>query len=103
MGQEYIFPLFWCATDAKTLGQNIGNIEIYFYLNGEAIPDTYTLTYDQSPKGWRCRYKVVALSGWVANSEYLLEAQRTIRTKVFDGEKHYPPGTYVYELNIAVR
>lgn len=104
VGTEYLFPVYWCALTADILRQNMENLETVISLNGEIIPEKFILTYDyDTDNGWKCTYNSVVLGGWVSNGRYTLEATRTFLTEISDGRLDYPPGLYVYELNIVVR
>ena len=101
--QEYQFFLYWCATNARTLTQNLENMKVSFAVNGEAVPEEYILTYDHNPDGSSCKYAVIALSGWVADEIYTLEAQRNILQKINDGATDYPAGMYVREITVTAQ
>lgn len=104
IGNEYLLPVYWCAVSTDILRQNMENIETVLSVNGEAIPEKYVLTYDYDTNtGWKCTYNSVVLGGWATNVVYKLEAGRTFLSEIFDGQTTYPPGEYVYELNVSVR
>jgi hypothetical protein len=100
---EYLFTIYWCATNAKTLAQNLQQIRNSFFVNGQPVSDQYILSYDHNPEGVYCKYAVIALSGWVPDQTYTLEAQRNILQKINDGRDSYPAGIYVRELNVTVQ
>jgi hypothetical protein len=101
--QEYLFPLYWCATSTEILAKNLQNIRNSFFVNGEPVSDEYVLTYDHNPEGLFCKYAVIALSGWAAGQTYTLEAHRNILEQINDGRAGYPAGTYIRELSVSVR
>jgi hypothetical protein len=103
-GEEYLFPVYWCATDIETLHDNLKHISTLLVLNGEVVPDEYIYTYDLDSlnSGWKCNYRSVILSGWKQNTDYVLEVRRALDMQVFDGQSNYAPGNYTYTLTVRI-
>ena len=97
--REYLFPAYWCATDAATLQNNLQDVSIQLLLNGEEIPAESIFTYNyDSNSGWKCLYRSTILSGWKQNIQYVLEFRLTIAKELFDGQSRYAAGTYTHKL-----
>jgi hypothetical protein len=103
-GREYLLPIYWCTTSLELLDENMQSISMQFFVNNEQIPNEYIRNYiDDSSKSWKCNYHSVILSGWNENMQYVLEIRRTLSQRLFDGQSHYPAGTYIYKLMVNVQ
>jgi hypothetical protein len=103
MGREYLLPVYWCATNSKTLSQNIPLIKTDFYIDDERIPEKYIFNDNYNTNtGWICDYYAVVLDGWENNAQYIFEIKRAILQDISDGKTDYSSGVYVYRLVIQV-
>lgn len=101
IGVEYIFPVYWCATNESTLADNRDSIQTTFWLNEKQIPDELTLAYGYKDRdGWQCINTATILGGWVAGEKYSLQIKRNFKKSIFDGEAYYPAGTYIYKIDV---
>jgi hypothetical protein len=103
-GQEYLFPVYWCATSSDLLASNMDNITTVFTVNGETVPEKYVFRYNYDTNtGWKCNYHAIVLGGWSVNAQYTLEITRTLLIDLSDGQTSYSSGEYVYRLKVKVR
>lgn len=101
---EYLFPVYWCANTADLLQQNMDNIETVFTVNGETVPEKYIFNYNyDTSNGWKCSYHAVVFSGWNLNTHYDLQAKRTLKIDLSDGESSYKAGEYIFALSVSVK
>lgn len=101
---EYLFPVYWCATSPKILAHAMENIQTAFLVNQEVIPDKYVFQFNyDTDTGWNCAYHAIVLGGWTRNASYTLQIKHTLLTELTDGEGIYAPGDYIYELVVNVR
>lgn len=101
--QEYLWPFYWCALDQKTLDQNLENISVRFFVNGEPIPseNIFYYLYDTNT-GWKCSYRAVVIGGWQNNSQVDLKLAYQIQNHINDGRSGYESGDYIHILTIEV-
>lgn len=101
---EYLFPVYWCATSANQLAQNNEQIRTVFKVDGETIPEKWVFSYDyDTSTGWNCSYHAVVLDEWKSSAQYKLQAVRTLLADISDGETDYKAGEYVFELVVNTR
>lgn len=103
VGEDYLFPVYWCGTSSELLVENMDLIDTTILVNGEPVPDKYIFEFDlATDSGWVCRYHAVVLGGWKSGLQYTLDIKRAFGEEVFDGETVYPAGEYVYKLTVEV-
>ena len=101
--REYLWPIYWCATDQNTLSGNVENITTVFTVNGEIVPDKHIFEYYYDTNtGWKCNYRATVIGGWQKNTQLILQVKRTFATQISDGQQSYPAGDYIYELVLSV-
>lgn len=101
---DYLLPVYWCAKSADLLQQNMDNIETVFTVNGEIVPEKYVFSYNyDTTNGWKCSYHAVIFGGWEFNTQYSLQAQRTLKTDLSDGQSSYVAGEYIFALIVSVK
>ncbi len=104
VGREYLLPVYWCASSADQLQQNMDNIETIFMVNGEVVPEKYIFNYNYDANDeWKCSYHAVVFSGWDRSQQYTLQARRILKVDLSDGQSSYQAGTYVFGLVISVK
>ena len=102
--QEYLLPVYWCASSAALLQQTMDNIQTAFTVNGETVPEKYIFSYNyDTTNGWKCSYHAVVFGGWSKSAQYTLQAHRTLLTEQNDGQTTYPAGEYIFSLLVTVK
>ncbi|MFN8433853.1 MAG: hypothetical protein U0V18_07525 [Anaerolineales bacterium] len=102
--QEYLFPVYWCASSADLLQQNMDNINTTFTVNDETVPEKYIFSYNyDTNNGWKCSYHAVVFSDWDVAKQYTLQVHRMLLAELSDGQSNYPAGEYIFSLTLTVK
>ena len=97
--EPVVWPFFWCTNNNPAILQrNLDNMNVFFLINGERVPDEFILKYHLENSAQQCQYWATILRDWQPGSSVKLEIVYQFRTAVFDGSSRYPAGEYRYGL-----
>jgi hypothetical protein len=101
--QPIFFNYGWCASTPEVLEQNIGLIQLDFYINDRklAADEVHSTGFD-GPDGWQCAGVGVLLSEWPVG-EHRLEIVATFMERINDGADDFEPGEYEMDFRVTVK
>jgi hypothetical protein len=96
------WPLYWCATDAATLEENLQFVWTEYQIDGIRVPSEDVLAFTSEGKVWTCRWWSVLLNDWRLGALTDLTAIFHISQDVNDGTGPYAQGIYPFTLHVKV-
>lgn len=100
--QPLLWPFYWCASDEKTLSENLHSISVDFLIDGARVPMDRVLELETDIPGWKCHYWATMLTGWASEGRTTLAIQYHLLKDIHDGVRAYPAGDYLFELLVDV-
>ncbi len=100
--QDLLWAWGWCATDQKTLDQNLQNIKLAFSLAGQDVPLAQFQKVSYTANNQQCMAYITVLTDWQAGENHL-STTVTFTTSINDGTAVYPPGKQVFDYTVYVK
>jgi hypothetical protein len=90
----------WCATTQAILQQNLPNLQIKIFLDGDEVTGSLPWLSWTNNKGWSCRSHRAVIRSWPIG-RYNIIYQIILSQRINDGEKDYE-GAIIHTFNINV-
>lgn len=101
--QGFMWDSWWCAADDSLLQGTLVNMDFFYRVNGVDLDvEQQGYIYTQyTTSGSICRVTVFYLTNWPSGT-HTLEYVFSVKQRVSDGFRNYPPADYVTQYTVVV-